>query len=189
VGLSASPVLAAGNASTQFSVSLSGGPLLVATPSAAAYSLTLDGTDQAQSQPLTLEPADETGTGNGWAVTVSSSPLETSAGSVVPLTWALGINGSTADPTSTAGLEAWANGSGTYAMPVPAPVSYPVSVPGLSGGPLVPSLVYGAQVNSGLGSFAVSLELWLSVPANALAGSYTSTVTWTIVSGPSGTPG
>ena len=189
-GMTAAPVLAAGNASTPLSTSLKGGPLSVAVdPSSASYAFTLNGTDQAQSQPLSLEPSDLTGTGDGWNVTVSSSPLQTAGGRVVPDSWAMNLNSSASDIMATDGLTASSNGTGTYTLPVPQSVSYPVPVPGLSGGSVVPGTVYGAEPGSGLGSFAMPVDMWLSVPANALAGDYSSIVTWTITSGPAGAPG
>ena len=44
--------------------------------------------------------------------------------------------------------------------------------------------VYNAAANTGMGNFTVTPTVSVSVPANAFAGSYSSTLTIALVSGP-----
>jgi hypothetical protein len=43
---------------------------------------------------------------------------------------------------------------------------------------------YNAAANTGMGDFTVTPTVEVSVPANAYAGTYTSTLTLAVVSGP-----
>ena len=178
---------AAPAATTNVSTDLAGGALSIAVAQQSlAYGFTLDGQDQSQADAVGLEPSDLTGTGDGWSVTVSSTPLESASGQVVPSTWSLGLNGSTSSPSATAGLSASDDGSGTYTLPSGNTATYPVAVPGVHGSTNpTPATVYTAAAGSGMGSFSVPADLWLSAPANASSGTYTATLTWTISQGPS----
>jgi hypothetical protein len=178
----AAPALAA---TTEVTATVAGGALSITTNASSLYAFSLDGSDQSASQPLTLYPSDQTGTGDGWDVTVSSTPLETSGGSVASSSWSLSLNGSTTSASATTALVASDYGSGTYTLPSGNTAAYPVVVPGISGGTPTPATVYSAQAGSGLGDFQVPLDLWLSVPADASSGTYTATLTWTIAQGPS----
>jgi len=150
-----------------------------------AYSFGLDGQDQAQAQVVGLEPSDNTGTGNGWDVTVVSTALANGSGQVVPSSWSLVLNGSAISPSATTGLTPAANGPGTYTLPSGNTATYPLAVPGVHGGSNpTPAVVYSAAAGSGMGDFVLPADLWLSVPANALAGSYSATLTWAVAQGP-----
>jgi|GEM_PF-2094038 len=173
-------------AGTAVTAALAGGPLAlaVAQPSV-AYSFGLDGQDQAQAQVVGLEPSDNTGTGNGWDVTVVSTALANGSGQVVPSSWSLVLNGSAISPSATTGLTPAANGPGTYTLPSGNTATYPLAVPGVHGGSNpTPAVVYSAAAGSGMGDFVLPADLWLSVPANALAGSYSATLTWAVAQGP-----
>jgi hypothetical protein len=78
----------------------------------------------------------------------------------------------------------------TSCVPPEDAVTYPVAVTTAASSPS-PVSAYAASADSGLGgvllggtSSADPVGWWLDVPANARAGSYTSTVTVTIASGP-----
>ena len=178
---------AATAATTSVSTNLAGGPLSIAVAQQSlAYGFTLDGEDQSRADVVGLEPSDLTGTGDGWAVTVSSTPLENASGQAVPSTWALGLNGSSTSPSATTGLSASDDGSGTYTLPSANTATYPLAVPGVHGSTNpTPATVYTAAAGSGMGSFSVPAYLWLSAPANASSGTYSATLTWTISQGPS----
>jgi hypothetical protein len=62
-------------------------------------------------------------------------------------------------------------------------VSYPVTMPSGSGPPTAIE-VYNAAANTGIGSSTLTLTFGLTVPANAYAGTYSSTWTFTMSSGP-----
>ena len=174
-------------ATTNVSTDLTGGPLSIAVAQQSlAYGFTLDGQDQSQADAVGLEPSDLTGTGDGWAVTVSSTPLDSASGQAVPSTWGLGLNGSSTSPSATTGLSASGDGSGTYTLPSANTATYPLSVPGVHGSTNpTPATVYTAAAGSGMGSFSIPAYLWLSAPANASSGTYSATLTWTISQGPS----
>jgi hypothetical protein len=75
-----------------------------------------------------------------------------------------------------------AAGSGNCSVPSNS-LTYPISLPA---GTVAPTAVklYNAAVNSGEGPSNVTLSFQLSVPGNAYSGSYSSTWTFTIASGP-----
>jgi hypothetical protein len=62
-------------------------------------------------------------------------------------------------------------------------VSYPISLPAGATPPTAVKL-YNAGTNSGEGPSNVTLTFQLSVPGNAYSGTYSSTWTFTIASGP-----
>jgi hypothetical protein len=61
--------------------------------------------------------------------------------------------------------------------------SYPYSLPAAATAPTA-TKIFSAAANTGLGNQTVTLVFKLSVPASAFAGSYASTWTYTLVSGP-----
>ena len=71
---------------------------------------------------------------------------------------------------------------GTCILPTNA-VGYPVTVPAGAGPPAAVK-IYNAAANTGEGSANVTLNFSLAIPASAFAGTYTSTWTFTIASGP-----
>ena len=62
-------------------------------------------------------------------------------------------------------------------------VSYPYTLPAAATAPTA-TKIFSAAANTGLGNQTLTLALRLSIPANAFAGSYSSTWTYTLVSGP-----
>jgi hypothetical protein len=62
-------------------------------------------------------------------------------------------------------------------------VSYPVTVPAASTPPAAAKF-YNAAANTGKGTFTVTPTVQVSVPGNSYSGSYSSTLTINIVSGP-----
>ncbi len=144
------------------------GSLSVCAPATASVSVTLNGTDQTPSYAPALTVADTTGTGAGWNLTISSTQfttggatpktLSTTASTVTGVTFTCPGGGCT-NPTNT--------------------VTYPVTVP-TSG----TAKFFNAAVGTGLGTFTVTPTVQVSVPANSFAGTYTSTLTIAVVSGP-----
>jgi hypothetical protein len=139
------------------------------TPTAVA---TLNGTDQTVSYNLTLSVNSTLNL--GWNVTITSTQFTTGTTPQRSLpTTASSISGVTAACTA---------GQVCLAMPQNT-VIYPVAVPA---GKPAPTAVkfYNAQALSGIGTFDLSATINITVPANAFAGSYTSTITLAYVSGP-----
>ncbi len=151
---------------------ITGGSLAMAAADAPALTATLNGTDQNVTDTITVDAKDNTGTGAGWKLQVTSTQFST--GGTTPKTL------STTATTITA-VSAVCDG-GTCTNPTNS-VTYPLTVPA---GTLAPAAVsfYNAALNTGMGDFTVTPTFQVAVPANAYAGNYSSTVTLTIASGP-----
>lgn len=191
LALTGGTAFAATSASTAVSADITAGTLSVTAPSSLAYAATLNGSDQSLSQPATLGANDNTGTGDGWNVTVASTALETSATTpvVIPSNWTVELNGSSSSASSTTGPALSQNqpsgSTGTYTNPSGNTATYPLAIPGVHGAASpTPATVYTAAAGSGMGDFNLAADVWQNIPANADAGSYSATFTWTIAVGP-----
>jgi hypothetical protein len=151
---------------------LSGTTLSATTSAAPAFSANLDTGDSTPTYTIPLTTQDTRGTGAGWNETITSTTFSTG----VPNNYTLATSAST-----VTGVVA-TSGSGTNTSPTNA-VTYPVSVPA---GATAPTAVkfFNAAANTGMGKFTVTPTVGVFVPQNAYAGTYTSTVTVAIVSGP-----
>jgi hypothetical protein len=148
----------------------SGGALTLPAPSAVSFpSVTLTGLDQTKTAASQLNPNDATGSGSGWNIQGTSTTF-TSAGSSLP---------TTATRLTSASVTA---GSGTCSLPTNS-VSYPITLPAATTAPPAVKL-YNAAANTGGGSLILTLNFALTVPANARSGTYSSTWTFSIASGP-----
>ena len=171
---------------------LTSGTMTLTSPAALAWSSTVTGADQqlvdataAQQSYLVI---DATGTAPGWHVTVSATQFTTGGGtpSTLANTGTFSSNGSlTSISAATAPTASCLSGS-TCTLPTDT-TTYPVAI--TTGGAAVN--IYDASAATGLGSITIGgstatdpLGWWLNVPANTLAGTYTSTVTLEIISGP-----
>jgi hypothetical protein len=72
--------------------------------------------------------------------------------------------------------------SGTCTNPTNA-IGYPVAVPAAGTAPAAVKL-FNSAANTGMGIFTITPTIQVVVPQNSYAGTYTSTVTLAIVSGP-----
>ncbi len=144
-----------------------------ATMTAPAYSdfpgVTLNGAAQSAGTAVSdWSVNDARGTGAGWEVTVAASALTTGGVTPVTMTGAtLTLAPSTASPTD---------------------VSNASTAPVVAGGDVLAGTVKvaDADAGTGLGDWALAQgadDLSLGVPANARAGSYTSTITTTLTPG------
>lgn len=138
----------------------------------ASVSNTLDGSDQTvlYTIPLTLD--DARGNGAGWNTTITSTTFTTGGGTPRTLPGASAI--SAVSSTCRAG------GTCTAATNS---IGYPVSVPD---GATAPAAVkfFNSAANTGMGRFTVTPTIGVTILGNAYAGSYSSTVTVAVVSGP-----
>jgi len=146
-----------------------GGLSLVAPASATFTALTLNGADQTTTGSVVLTPDDERGSGAGWNITGTSTTVSNGTQSL-----------STTATTTTGGSSSAATGN--CSLPTNS-VSYPVTLPAGSIPPTAVKL-FNAASNTGSGPTNVTLSFQLAVPANAYRGTYTSTWTFAIVSGP-----
>lgn len=138
------------------------------TTSADFGSIQINGTNQNPTATATIDVKDDTGSGAGWKVTFAASQF-TSVESKTLATSALSI---------TAVNEA-DQGTGTYTAPN-SNVSYSSAV--VPGAGTV--TLYNAATNTGMGHFRLTPAFKVHIPANAYAGTYSSTFTVTVASGP-----
>jgi hypothetical protein len=151
---------------------ISGSALTIATSSAPAFTASLDAGDATPSYALALSTQDTRGTGAGWNETVTSTQFTTGA----PGNFTLPATASTVTGVSTAG--------GTGANTAPADgISYPIGVPSAPSAP-TPVKFFDSTTNSGMGRFTISPTVAVFVPQDSYAGTYTSTLTLGIASGP-----
>src|SRR5581483_10947639 len=114
-------------------------------------------------------PNDQTGSGAGWNLTATSTTFS-SSGHTLPTTAAQITAGSASAAT------------GNCSLP-DNQISYPVTVPAGTTAPAAVK-VFDAAPSSGAGPVSVALTATLNVPGNARTGTYTSTWTLTLASGP-----
>jgi len=148
------------------------GTLTLTTSASPGVSVTLDGTDQAPTYTLPMTVNDATGSGTGWNVTVTSTTFSTGG----PTPKLLSTSASTVTGVSSSCA------SGTCTNPTNS-IGYPLTVPAGSSPPTAVKL-FNAAANTGMGKFTVTPTVQVSIPANTYAGTYTSTVTVAVVSGP-----
>lgn len=165
------PVALADSASATLTVSA--GSLTESNSTTPAPSITLNGSDRAVTYTLTITVTDATGSGTGWALTITSTQFTTGGGSPHTL--------STSASTIT-GVTAICAVSTTCTDPTDS-VNYPVSVPAATSAPTAVEF-FNAAANTGMGKFTATPTVSIAIPANAYAGSYSSTVTLAVVGGP-----
>ena len=148
----------------------SSGGLTFTPPTTLSWpSATLTGRDQSITTPLSLSPSDQTGSGAGWNLTVTSTTF--TSGTHTLQTTAAQITAASASASS-----------GNCSLPTNQ-ISYPVTVPAAPTAPMAVK-VFDAAAGTGAGPVNVSLTAALNVPGNARTGTYTSTWTLTLSSGP-----
>jgi hypothetical protein len=145
--------------------------LSVSTSAAPSFSANLPAGDQTPTYtlPLTVQNTSST---SGWNLTITSTPF-TSGGHTLATT----ASRVTAVPAPASCL-----GGGTCTLPTNS-VSYPVTVPA-GPGPPAAAKFFNAAANTGLGTFSLTPTISVAVPANSYAGTYKSTVTISMISGP-----
>jgi hypothetical protein len=129
---------------------------------APSFSATLNGADQTVTYQPVLAVTDARGSGAGWHLTESATPLTDGthvlAQSVTTLSQACAAGSTCTLPTNS--------------------VSLPVAV-GSSG-----TSFYSSAANYGMGKVTVDPTVAVAIPGNTFAGTYTSTVTFAAVAGP-----
>jgi WxL domain surface cell wall-binding len=136
-----------------------------------SFSATLNGQDQAPTTTQALDVGDSTGSGTGWNVTATSTTF-TAGSHTLPDT-----------ATSVASSPSVACDASVSCVTATTDVSYPYTLPAGATAPTA-SKLYNATANTGMGNQTVTPTWKLSVPASAFAGTYASTWTLSLVSGP-----
>jgi hypothetical protein len=149
--------------------------LSVSTSSASAsFSANLNAGDATSTYtvtPTVLDTRSGASAGLGWQLQVTSTTLTTGARSLA----------TTASSITDVAGDACVSGA-PCVLPT-SNVSYPVAVPAAASAPTAVKFD-NAAVQTGEGQISKSTAFSVSVPQNAYAGTYTSTVTISIVSGP-----
>jgi hypothetical protein len=166
----ATAAVAAANTITTTATVTGAGSVSLAAGATASFSDTLDGTDQTVTYQLPLTVVDARGTGGGWNLTVTSTQftagthtLATSASSMTTVASTCNAGSTCTNPTNAIALP----------IAVPAGVTAPTAVK-----------FFNSAANTGMGSFTVTPTVSVTIPGNAYAGSYASTVTVAVAAGP-----
>ena len=125
--------------------------------------VTLSGDDQTASFTLDTEINSTNGNSAGWKVQASAT-TPTSGSYTLP---ALVVTGGSFSCIA-----------GCSVNPTPSGVSYPITMSGTA------QTIYNAAANTGTGDFDIANTFRLSVPANTIKGTYSSTVTLSGSTGP-----
>lgn len=150
-----------------------GGVLGLSAPASVDFgTIALTGQDQAKSTNVVLTPDDESGALSGWKITGTSTLFTNAGGKTLP-----------ASATTVSAASA-ATVAGSCTIPTNT-VSYsPAVVLPAGSGPPTPAKLFNAAGGSGAGPNNVTLTFGLAIPANAYNGSFSSTWTFAIASGP-----
>jgi hypothetical protein len=170
LGLLITPVAFA----TSATATLNAGSLaFVSTPASISFTGTLNGLDQTISNPAGLDVGDATGSGTGWNITTTSTTFATSGNTHTLAATATNVTAAPTDACDTGATCALATNSVTYPYALPAAATAPTA-----------TKLFNAAANTGLGNQTVTPTWKLAVPANTFAGTYNSTWTLSLVSGP-----
>jgi putative surface cell wall-binding protein len=154
-----------------FKPSCSGGSLTIKSASSLAFpGVTLNAYNGSTTGTLSLTADDESGSGAGWNLNATSTTFDAGGGHLLPAT----------ATTITAGSASAATGNCTLPTNT---TTYPVTLPAGSTPPTAVRL-FDASASSGTGASDISLTTSVALPANVRAGSYSSTWTLTLSSGP-----
>lgn len=136
-----------------------------------ATTVTLNDKDLFSTYTLPLTVIDARGSGAGWNLTITSTTFTSGSHSL-----------STTASSITAGPTVGCSSGSTCTNPTNG-ITYPVGVPAAATAPTAVKF-YNAAANTGMGTMTITQTVTISIPANTFVGSYTSTVSVAIVSGP-----
>ena len=138
---------------------------------APSFSLTLNGNDQTATYALGLEVVDARGlaTGGGWNLTIVSTQFSDGAGDTFP-----------AAASTITGVAAVCASTSTCTLPTNSVSNTSLALP-TSGSPVK---FVNATSPTGRGRIDLTSTVQVAVPANTIAGTYSSTVTVAIAAGP-----
>jgi hypothetical protein len=165
------------------------GTLALTAPGSLAWNATQGGTDQSivdtgpADQQLSVN--DSTGDASGWHVTVSATTF-ISGTKTLPDTGRVDFTGSISSLSSAAPSSGC---TGSCFLPADT-TTYPVPISTAASSPAA-FTIYDTSAGTGVGAITIGghsashpIGWWVQVPSSAFAGSYASTLTLTLVSGP-----
>ncbi len=159
------------NSINQATNACDGGALTLTAPSTLTIpSPTLSGLNETVSSSVALDSSDMTGTGLGWNIQATSTIFS-------------GSKGAPLSTSATSFTGASVSGSSGYCVLPTSSVAYSVLLPAGSTAP-TGAVIYNAGNSTGEGPFVITMAFSTAIPADAYAQSYSSTWTFTIVSGP-----
>jgi hypothetical protein len=183
--------IAAGTACTLTgTLGVTTGTLTLTSPSALAWSTTETGADQQLVDPTTAHQSylvnDATGSGAGWHVTVSATTFTTGTYTLANSGTFVSTGSVTSETATTAPTAACSTGS-TCTLPTDT-TTYPVAITTAASAPTAVN-IYDTSAATGLGSITIGVGAlpvgwWVNVPGSTKAGTYTSTISLTIISAP-----
>jgi hypothetical protein len=181
---------------------LTGGTLSITPPPAIGWTGTLTGVTK---DLVDLTAADETynvddatGATSGWNVSLTATPFTSTipTSAVLPNAGTFSTDGSLTTATgATAPTATCTSGPGTCVLPTDG-VTYPIAITtAATPSPTTTYIIYNAADSTGVGSIDIGgatalnpVGWWLAVSPTTAPGTYTSTVTFTLASGPGTLP-
>jgi len=166
------------------------GSLNLTSPSSLTWTATLTGSNASVTDAVAADQQfsadDETGTGAGWHITIAATTF-TSGSHTLPNSGTFALTGSVSSASATT---VPSESCSTSCTPPVITTTYPVAITTAASSP-APVDVCDVSAGSGLGPVTLGgnaaanpVGWWISIPANARAGAYTTTVTVAIISGP-----
>ena len=171
-------------------IGVTGGSLTLTSPTALAWATTANGLDQRVVDPTTAHQSyvvnDASAGAAGWHVTASATTFTTGTATLADAGTFV-TTGSTASEAATTAPTAACSSGSTCTLPADT-TTYPVAITTAASAP-TPVNIYATGVNTGIGSITIGIGpnpvgWWVNVSAGTLAGTYISTVTLQIISGP-----
>jgi hypothetical protein len=154
----------AGNLTATATVSGTAG-ISLNLPAGPSLSDTLDGSDQTVSYSPALGVVDARGGGAGWNLQISATTFSDGSGHTLA-------------PGQVSAVSSACHAGGTCTAASSSGITYPLTMSGTA------TKFFNAAVDSGLGKVDVTPTVDVSIPGNAFAGTYTSTVTLAATTGP-----
>ena len=176
-------------------LTLSAGTLNLTTDSTLGWSGTLTGSDlnlvDATTPDETYTVVDASGAAAGWHVTAAATTFTTGT-LTLSNTGTFSTNGSITSKATAGYPTATCTTGSTCTLPThtTAVTTFPVAITTAASAP-TPYVIYDANAATGIGSIAVGgstaaapVGWWLTVPGNTTPGTYTSTISMTVISAP-----
>jgi hypothetical protein len=175
-GASASATAITSSNSTATADIVAGTLSFVSTPGNITFpSVTLTGTDQTTSKTLPLDIGDNTGSLAGWNVTATSTQFSDGTAGNTLSTSAVTVQAAPSDACDSGATCTLATEASS--------IVYPYTLPAGATAPTA-TKIFDAQANTGMGDQTVTPDYTLAIPADTAAGTYTSTWTFSLISGP-----
>lgn len=162
---------------------LAAGSYTIKAPSSLAWgSVTLSGLNQTVKASLSVTVVNGSGATSGWRAEATMTTLKTTGGTKLATT-AVSFNGSASTASATTAPTASCAATSTCTLPTLTGVTYPLTVPAGTTAPTAAPF-YSAANTTGIGATSIPLDAWLHIPGSAKAGTYSATITLSVVSGP-----